>query len=119
MRFVLSAVNLLLRPKARQRLGISAAVLALIGILVAIAFAFAIAGGYMLLADAFGPPVGALLTAAILLFIAICLLIGLVVAKRRAPPPPMIDMSTMAMLGILAGMAGVEAYTSAKNKKDD
>lgn len=110
---------MLLRPKTRRRMWTTVAILTAVGILGVLAFGFALAGGYMLLAEAFGPPVGALLTAAVLLFLAICLLIGLSYSRRQLPPPPMIDPQSVAVMGLLAGVAGIEAISAIRAAKKD
>ncbi len=118
-RLALLAANTLLRPQARRRFGISVILIGLSAILGILAFAFALAGIYFLLAEAFGPPVGALLTAAILIFVAICLLIAVNVMKRRTPPPPVIDPTGIAALGLLAGVMGVEALARRRKANKD
>lgn len=109
----------LLQPKARRRFGALAIAWIVVLILSILAFAFAVAGLYLLLSDWYGPPYGALLTAAALLFVAFCVLIGIAIVHQRRPPPPLFDPATIAFLGLLAGLAGADALTSKKKSEQD
>lgn len=111
------AANLLLRPKARQRFGIMAVLLLSAGVMMLLAFVFGLWGVHLLLVQHFGAPIGTLLTGAALFLLAFCFLIGVIIVGRRTPPPPLIDTQTMAMLGVLAGLAGIEAFSAVQNNK--
>jgi hypothetical protein len=109
----------LLRPKERRRLGAIAAGWIAVAILMAIAFAFAIAGVFLLLAETFGSGIGALLTAAALFGVAMIVMVVIAVLHSRKPPPPLFDPATVALVGLLVGLAGADAFLSRKNDKDE
>lgn len=118
MKYAALALDLL-QPKARKRIGALAVAWIVVLIFGAIAFAFAIAGVFLLLSEMFGAPYGAFLTAGALLFVALCILIGIAIAHQRKPPPPLLDPATIALLGLLAGLAGVDALKSKRDTDKD
>ncbi|MBF9032086.1 hypothetical protein HKCCE3408_16935 [Rhodobacterales bacterium HKCCE3408] len=76
----------------------------LVGTLVAIAAGFAVAAMYMGLMLYVIPPLAAIITAGVLLFLACAIMLGAHLASRRRPPPDP-DPVIVALAGFAAGLA--------------
>ncbi|MCG6882988.1 MAG: hypothetical protein LJE62_04450 [Silicimonas sp.] len=108
----------LLRPKA-QRLSVALAVWGLVVIFSLIALGFLVAGVFLLLAEPMGAGGAALVTGGILVLLALCLIAGLEVARRKAAKQHNPELALLLLAGLIAGLAGIGGEKPEKTGKPE